>query len=246
VEPDRDASPDGDGFAYLTEAHVPGTHVSLSDVDGRTSFRSPVFDLKGLTSTRLAYHRWFSNRAPMPDADEFRVDVSNDGGASWVNAETLASTSDLWSQVVVDLSALLPLTSEMVLRFTAEDFQPPDTFVEAAVDNVEILDYPTDVREGIAPGAVGLTLAPPRPNPTVGPAVLEFETSLPGPATLQAYDVTGRRVATLLRASRLAAGRHRVNWDGSDAAGGRVAPGVYFLRLETPHGSAERKLVRVR
>lgn len=44
------------------------------------------------------------------------------------------------------------------------------------------------------------------------------------------HDLAGRMVRTLA-ASRLAAGRHTLVWDGRDAGGRMVAPGIYLVRL---------------
>jgi len=58
-------------------------------------------------------------------------------------------------------------------------------------------------------------------------------------------DVGGRRVRTLARGA-LAAGAHRLEWDGRDAAGRPVAAGVYFVRAEAGDARATRRFVRVR
>ena len=47
---------------------------------------------------------------------------------------------------------------------------------------------------------------------------------------LSVHDVRGRLVRSLSD-QQLAAGRHEIRWDGRDAAGARVAAGVYFFRL---------------
>jgi hypothetical protein len=90
------------------------------------------------------------------------------------------------------------------------------------------------------PEAPRLALAPPGPNPTGATgAEIRFSLAAPGPTTLAIYDVTGRRVNTLL--SRfLPQGPHSVRWDATDERGARVAGGVYFLRL----AAAGRTLVR--
>jgi choice-of-anchor B domain-containing protein len=262
VGPDTDASPDGGGFAFVTESHRGFSfHASTSDVDrGKTTFFSPVFDLSGLEEVVFSYDRWLSNRRPEPDDDDgLRVDVSADGGETWTNVETISTGTDAWAHAEVDLSALIEMTSAMRLRFAAED-SPPETLLEAGVDNVEIHAAPRrapvsgpepDDRPSagveIAAGAVAaVRLAPPHPNPFRNAVSVEFAVASSGPARLTVHDVTGRRVASLLDAGRLARGRHVVTWDGRDASGRTAVPGVYFVRLETAGGSWERKIVRVR
>jgi hypothetical protein len=44
----------------------------------------------------------------------------------------------------------------------------------------------------------------------------------------------------------MAAGRHQASWDGKDAAGRKIQPGTYFLRLEAKPHTATRKLVMVK
>jgi flagellar hook assembly protein FlgD len=53
--------------------------------------------------------------------------------------------------------------------------------------------------------------------------------------------VDGRRIATLASGT-LPAGRHTLSWNGHDARGARVAPGVYFVRATSPSGRGIRKV----
>jgi hypothetical protein len=211
---------------------------------GKTTLLSPVFDASDLGSLTLRYQRWFSNRAPAPDGDEFRADVSTDGGSSWTNLETVSIGTDSWALVSVDLTSLVPATAAMQLRFVAEDVNAA-TYVEAGVDDVEILSSATDAAFVVAAPA-GLSLAVPAPNPFRAATTLAFDLPAAGRATLEIFDVTGRRVAVLLRGERVAAGRHTVTWSGEDDRGARVAPGVYFAKLTAGDGERTRKLVRIR
>lgn len=95
-------------------------------------------------------------------------------------------------------------------------------------------DQPLLVGTG-APPPPGLALSP-RPVPLLHGAALDIAFTLPeaGPARLTVYDVSGRRVATVLNA-RLQAGPHESRWSGRDDRGDAVASGLYFLRLEA-HG----------
>ena len=89
------------------------------------------------------------------------------------------------------------------------------------------------------PGAPLFALAPPVPNPAAGSVEIRFSLAAPGIAGLAVYDVSGRRVNTLL--SGLApAGPQRLRWEATDERGSPVPAGVYFLRLV----AAGRTLVR--
>jgi hypothetical protein len=61
---------------------------------------------------------------------------------------------------------------------------------------------------------------------------------------LTVTDVTGRAVTTLVDGVRNA-GQYAAVWDGT-AAGKRVPPGMYFVRLRTPDFSMVRRLAIVR
>ena len=62
---------------------------------------------------------------------------------------------------------------------------------------------------------------------------------------LTVHDVSGRRVRTLAAGAH-GRGRYEVVWDGRDAAGGRVAAGIYFVRLSIDGEGWTRKLAIVK
>jgi len=59
---------------------------------------------------------------------------------------------------------------------------------------------------------------------------------------LSIYDLMGREVRRLV-AESVTVGEHRVFWDRTDQNGAVVAPGVYFIRLDTPGFNATEKAV---
>jgi|KBSSwiStaDraftv2_1062776.scaffolds.fasta_scaffold79357_2 glucose/arabinose dehydrogenase len=94
---------------------------------------------------------------------------------------------------------------------------------------------------GVPPDvASGVRLAVPSPNPMRGAA--EFAWSLParGTVRLTIHDLAGRLVATLESGER-SAGPHRSRWEGRDASGTLLAPGVYVANLSV---GTERRAVR--
>ncbi len=77
------------------------------------------------------------------------------------------------------------------------------------------------------------TLHPAYPNPFNPSATISFDLPKRETAKLTVFDITGRVVQRLLDV-QLAAGPHRVTWDGRNQAGQLVASGVYLFRLSTP------------
>ncbi|MBD3336209.1 MAG: hypothetical protein GF355_11900 [Candidatus Eisenbacteria bacterium] len=97
----------------------------------------------------------------------------------------------------------------------------------------------------IAGGAAGLRLEARGPNPCRGPAHLAYHIPVPGIVRLGIYDISGRRVRWLDRGPR-AAGWHKVEWDGSDAAGRPLPAGVYYGSLTVPGGRTGTPILRLR
>ena len=62
---------------------------------------------------------------------------------------------------------------------------------------------------------------------------------------LEVYDLTGRRVRTLVDESR-PAGRYEVTWNGTDDNGARVASGTYFYRLQAGSFTRTEKMTLVK
>lgn len=88
-------------------------------------------------------------------------------------------------------------------------------------------------------GAARLVLSRPSPNPARGPVALHFVLPGAGPVRLAIHDAQGRLVR-LVAGGDHAAGEHALAWDGRDEGGSRVAPGIYFARLQ----AAGRDLVQ--
>ncbi len=113
----------------------------------------------------------------------------------------------------------------------------PQAFV-AFIDQV-VLDVP-----GPASAPIEFALAPPHPNPALGPTTVEYALPRAGHVRLGVFDVQGRRVVTLV--DRLQpAGRWSASWSGETAHGAAPA-GVYFVRLEADGRQLTRRIVRVR
>jgi hypothetical protein len=91
--------------------------------------------------------------------------------------------------------------------------------------------------------ATGLTQNYPNPfNPSTR---IPYTLERPAQVTLTIYDVSGRRVRTLV--DRVdGAGRHEREWDGRDDTGNEVASGVYFIRLTVAERAFTTRAVLLR
>ncbi|MCE9628265.1 MAG: hypothetical protein K8R56_10170, partial [Candidatus Eisenbacteria bacterium] len=108
-----------------------------------------------------------------------------------------------------------------------------------------IAHFQPDATTGVTPGTPRFSLAPPRPNPVQGDARVHFTLSTTGRATLDVLDAGGRVVRHLLDAD-LPAGPHESRWDGHADSGGRLAPGLYWLRLSTSAGQLTQRFASLR
>jgi hypothetical protein len=90
-------------------------------------------------------------------------------------------------------------------------------------------DYPLDVAEALQPNRP--VLSSPWPSPARGIVHFGYQLAASGGATLEVFDVTGRRVRSLFANTWVPAERRITSWDGRTDQGEDAAPGVYFARL---------------
>jgi hypothetical protein len=97
----------------------------------------------------------------------------------------------------------------------------------------------------VPPSSAALAFLPPAPNPGRGAVRFRFTLARAGEAKLAIYATSGARVRTLVSETR-AAGPGEALWDGRDARGRRVPPGLYLARLEAGGRSLRRAVLLLR
>lgn len=254
VQPEEDHTPGGIQCWVTGNAGIlapPGTN----DVDGgRTTLTSAPLDAvqitgaaasAGVIEPAISYWRWYTNdQGQNPGADRWRVDISNDGGFSWVSVENTTRSAARWRRVVFRIADYVVPTSYVRLRFIAEDADPA-SLVEAAVDDLQLLAFADVVAVGHEPEPGRLALALASSHPASGVLRLRYSLPAAGPASLRLFDAGGRAVRTLVAGSA-GAGAHLVEWDGRDDRGGLLPSGTYFARLTAAGATVARTLVRTR
>ncbi len=225
---------------------VPGAH----DVDGgRTTLRSPIFDVAGEDYVRFQYYRWFTNALGANGSeDPWTVGVSTNGGVTYTTIEeALISESD-WVEVNVVLNGVVPFTNNMRVRFVAVDLESQPngpSVVEAAVDDltISVWDPSTSAVGGaVASPTLVTAMHQNRPNPFNPVTTIEYSVADAGPLALNVYSVGGQLVRTLVD-GQVDAGSYSVAWDGRDQRGVPVASGVYYYKIEAPEFTQTRKMV---
>jgi len=115
-----------------------------------------------------------------------------------------------------------------------------EPYENTVVDPVGIPDGELDA--GLAGGRL---LDVNYPNPFNPKTTIRFVVPESGDVELAVYDLTGRLVKRLVRAS-LAARTYETTWRGDDENGRPVGSGVYFCRLVTPAGRDHIRMVLVK
>ena len=77
------------------------------------------------------------------------------------------------------------------------------------------------------------------PNPFNASTTFEFNLPTEQWVELSVYSVTGKRITTIVD-EHLAAGQHRINWDGTDKTGYSLPSGVYLYTLQSSQGKSIR------
>lgn len=189
VNSDRGDPPtdyDGSGQCWLTD-NSPGN----SDVDnGTTTLTSEVMNLSGLNDPNIRYARWYSNTTGgAPQADVFTVEVSNNGGSSWVTLEVVGPTLTSpnpevdggWYVKTFRIANFVAPSAQFQIRFIASDLGQ-GSVVEASIDALSVIDYvcPTPTPTN-TPTKTNTPTPTHTPTPTATPTKTSTPTITPTP-----------------------------------------------------------------
>ena len=107
----------------------------------------------------------------------------------------------------------------------------------------EVMTSVRETSEGKIPEGYALYSSYPNPFNTV--TNILFCLNVSSYVRLEVYDLTGRKVRTLLE-GKMDTGVHKVFWDGRDDDGSELASGVYLVRMDAGGFNKVRKVVLVR
>jgi hypothetical protein len=111
---------------------------------------------------------------------------------------------------------------------------------EGELADIIAADDPTDQQPGMSVNTMEV-----KPGLQAGPQGSTLTLAESGPVLVEIFNVTGRRVKTLVNAD-LARGPHTLRWDGRDDSGRRMPEGIYFYRVQAPGLQTVKKVLLTR
>lgn len=218
------APADGDMVLTVGSTDNQGTRSSFSSVGNTTDNRiKPDVMAMG------------SNVYTVDPNSDFYINLS---GTS-LSTPLVAGAAALVLQARPDASNIMLMNA---LRNTATNHANPNrTYGWGVIDALQAKDsIPTGV--GDTPRVPDASSLVAYPNPFNPATTINYDLTRPTRVTINAYDVAGRRVATLLDDERTA-GTHSFRWLAVDDAGAPLASGVYLLKLSAGASHVNRKVV---
>ncbi len=211
---------------------------------------SPVFSLSsagGRLDFEVGYMTKNFTTGINPDEEIFRITLQNGLSAYPVRSFKLRDIFNLQlmpgqtNTISVNIPSLTASTGSFVLSFA--NLKPNIIhLVGSPVSSVN--------NELLASGNINNTVILPKkyhiyqnyPNPFNPTTTLTFDLPKPSTVDLIIYDITGRKIRTLI-SSAYPAGSHQIQWDGRDDTGNAVASGIYINRIEAGKYTQSRKMM---
>jgi hypothetical protein len=178
---------------------------------------------------------WQASDGGDPDLADYAIYRATTPGVTPTPGNFLTTAADT---MAVDTSA--PSGAEYFYVVTARDVHGNQSAPSNEASVGLVSGVATDT-----PRTGTLRLAANAPNPFNPTTEIRFEVPRTGPVDLAVYDLTGRRVRTLV-SEVLPAGERSVTWNGRDASGNLAPSGIYFYQVAVDGESRTRKMTLVK
>lgn len=83
------------------------------------------------------------------------------------------------------------------------------------------------------------------PNPFYTTADIQYNVIRAGKVKVDVYNIKGQHIKSILEETK-SSGSYQLTWDGKDKAGNKVAPGIYFMRLEADGKALTKKMLKLK
>ncbi|GAB1402907.1 hypothetical protein MASR1M74_00850 [Lentimicrobium sp.] len=216
----------GDYTNNMAEKHLTSTAINCAN----------LYDVK------LRFMRWLGVEAPQ--YDHAYVRVSNDG-VNWTTvwANEAEMTGGAWDESVLDISAVADNQESVYLRWTMGTTDAGWVYCGWNIDDVQILGVDDLTTEVIIHPENRIKLGN-YPNPFRSETLIEYELIQGTQVSLAIYDVTGRKINTLVDGYQTA-GEKMILWNGTAADGSKVKAGIYIGILRTNNHVSSQKMMQI-
>jgi len=159
-------------------------------------------------------------------------------GTSWVSPPEVPGqpSPDDWGEGFVSVSDMTEMPDGTLWYCRQSEDFTPGTGEIRRIRSTTIASVPPAM-------SAALRFEAPTPTPSAHGVTLSWTQPRAAVVRLIVLDTSGRIVRTIESGARLEAGSQRRNWDGRDASGRTVAPGVYLARLEADHAVRFARIV---
>ncbi len=82
------------------------------------------------------------------------------------------------------------------------------------------------------------------PNPMTSDVQISFALPTPENVSINVFDISGRKVSTIMDQKQIKSGGHIISWNGDNDLGHTLKNGVYFVRVYFGDGVVVRKIVK--
>ncbi|MDZ4805806.1 MAG: hypothetical protein SGI90_13180 [Candidatus Eisenbacteria bacterium] len=237
---DTSVIPDGASVTgaslYLTRDSLTGTNPFTSGTLGmptidvrRGTFGASVVEIGDASASADAANAGVAIGSVKGNGYALRIDMDVSG---------LAAINDVGlTQFRLSFPTVSSGTAADYITFRDGESPPPpatepSTLAEFMGTSAPFLDLSYLVPSGVEDPEMAppIVLRGASPNPFRAATTIRFRLGFAGPARLDVFDVTGRRVVTLLE-QVLPAGEQGVTWDGRNGRGEAIGAGLYWVRL---------------
>jgi hypothetical protein len=184
------------------------------------------------SSVRIYNAGWTADQARLVPTS---ASVTGGGGRFSVVAfapDTLGGVGRTWGLHFDDAGATVDSVYNATVTFQTSDEALPGATTLGSLQ-LFLQARPSSSLTGVPAASLPqLRFYAARPNPLARETSFAFDLPAPATASLEIFDLSGRRVAQLAGGEQ-SAGRHDVRWQATDAGGARVAGGLYFARFAT-------------
>jgi fibronectin type 3 domain-containing protein len=157
------------------------------------------------------------------DFDHFNIYMSTDGGSSY---------SVIDSTIGVEYFLTVPSNGLYMFYVTTVD----KAGHESAPSNIVQANVFIGIGDAGTKG--DLSMIKMGPNPFDQVLYIDVKAARETMLSIRVLDMNGKQVATICNL-KAAEGTHHFEWDGRDAGGNKLHPGIYMVRFETTGGTAK-------